>query len=445
MKFYIETLGCYKNRVDSEATVSILEKHHRFTNEPRDADIIIINTCAFIEKAKIESIETILRFTKLKGKKIIVIGCFGQRYAYEIMKEIPEVDAVIGTYSFNSIEKDIERVMKSEKVVDVKNPSHSYTVDYSKRAIFDPSHYAYIKISDGCNHKCSFCIIPELKGKLRSRPIESIIQEAKELVNKGVKEIILIAQDSTAYGMDIYGKRRLCDLLLMLCKIDGLNWLRLLYNYPGEVDNRLLDVIISEPKICNYLDIPIQHISDSILRRMKREISEKKVREMIVKIKEKYPDIFLRTTIIVGFPGETEEDFSKLCSFIRDVNFERLGVFTYSREYGTGSYSMKHQLPQKIKEEREKIVMEIQREISLKINKNLIRKTIPVMIDERIGGKYKFDGRTEFDAPEIDNGVLITRGNADTGKIVQVKIVEAKDYDLIGEIVSLSPRQKRNL
>ncbi len=434
MKFYIETHGCYKNRVDSEVIVSLLEKHHRITNNPKLADVIIINTCTFVEKATMESIETILRLAKLKGIKLIVIGCLGQRYANDIMKEIPEVDAVIGTYGFNKIEGVLERVMKSEKIIEVKKPALSYPIDYIQRRLFAPSHYAYIKISDGCNRRCSFCIIPELKGNLRSRGIESIIKEAETLVRKGVKEIILIAQDTTAYGLDIYGKKRLSNLLCCLSKIDGLKWLRLLYNYPGEVDDKLLELIASDPKICKYLDIPIQHISDSILRRMRREISGKKVRKTIMKIRKRYPEIFLRTTIIAGFPGEREEDFLELCQFIKDVRFERLGVFTYSREDGTESFNMKRQIPRKIKEEREEKIMEIQSKISLEINKDFIGKTVPVIIDERIGGKFQYDGRTEFDAPEIDNGVLITRGNFSLGDIVHVKIKDATEYDLIGGI-----------
>lgn len=434
MKFYIKTLGCYKNSVDSEVLVSILENHYRFTKDYRFADIIIINTCSFIEKAKQESIESILYFAKLKEKKIIVIGCLGQRYAEKIMKEIPEIAAVIGTYGFNRIEKVVEKVMKSEKVIEVKRNPLSYPVDYSERRHFEPSHYAYIKVSDGCYHRCSFCIIPELKGKLRSRPIESIIKEADALTRNGVKEIILIAQETTAYGLDIYGKKKLVNLLCRLANIDELKWLRLLYNYPGDIDDSLLDLIASEPKICKYLDIPIQHISDNILRRMKREITGKKVRKSILKIRENYPEIFLRTTLIVGFPGETEKDFSELYEYVKEVRFERLGVFTYSREYGTKSYYMKRQIPQKIKEEREEKIMEIQGEISLELNKEFIGKTVPVMLDEKIGERYKFDGRTEFDAPEIDNGVLITKGDALIGNIVPVKITDATEYDLIGEI-----------
>ena len=434
MKFYIETLGCYKNRVDSGLICKILEKKYNYTDNCRLADIVIVNTCTFIEKAKSESIEAILHFAKAKEKKLIVIGCLGQRYADNIMTEIPEVDAVIGTYGFNRIEKVIERVLNSEKVICVKKPSLSSRIDYSKRRLFNPLHYAYIKISDGCNRRCSFCIIPELKGNLRSRSLKSLIKEAEELVGKGVKEIILIAQDTTAYGLDIYGKKRLYDLLCGLTKIDELRWIRLLYAYPGDVDDRLLDLISSNPKICRYLDIPIQHISDRILRRMRREVSGKKIRNTIMRIRKKYPGIFLRTTIIVGFPDEREEDFLELCQFIKDVRFERLGVFTYSREYGTPSYTMHGQISQEKKEEREEKLMEIQAEISLKINKMFIGRTVPVIVDERIGEKYQFDGRTQFDAPEIDNGVLITKGVASIGDIIPVRITEATEYDLIGEI-----------
>jgi len=435
MKYYIETVGCYKNTVDSEVIISLLERNHNFTEEPLNADVIIINTCSFIEKAKKESIDTILKFAELKEKKLIVIGCLGQCYAEEIMKEIPEVDAVIGTYGFNMIEDVLNRVMRSEKVISVVKPPNAYSVDYSVRRVALPGHYAFIKISDGCNRKCSFCVIPELKGKLRSRTIESIVKEVGLFAEKGVKEIILIAQDTTAYGSDIYGKKELCKLLNRLSSVGGLRWIRLLYNYPGEIDDKLLDMIALDTKVCRYLDVPIQHISDRILQGMRREISGKKVRETIMKIRENYPEIFLRTSIIVGFPGESEEEFLELCKFIKEVKFERLGVFTYSREFGTRSYRMKRQISQGMKEKREGKIMEIQRKISLQTNRTFIGKTTPVIIDEKIGGKYRFDGRTEFDAPDIDNGVLITKGTASIGDIVPVRITEVTEYDLIGEVV----------
>ena len=434
MKYYLETLGCDKNTVDSEIIISRLKSKYSLTRSPQKANIIIINTCAFIDEAKQESIDTILHFVGMKGKKVIVVGCLGQRYGAEIIKEIPEVSAVVGVYSFRKIEKVIEKVLQSEKVVMLDNPVFPTDITYSGRELLSPSHYAYVKISDGCNRMCSFCIIPKLKGKLRSRAIDAIILETEELVKRGVKEIILVAQDITSYGIDNYGKRMLCQLIKKLIRIEGLKWLRLLYNYPDGITNKLLDLIANEPKVCRYLDVPIQHISDHILHRMKREINGRKIREMIMKIRENYPDIFLRTTVMVGFPGESEKDFVDLQSFVKEARFERLGVFTYSREYGTASYNFPGQIPERVKLKRKRQIMELQEGISLENNKQFIGKTISVIIDETMGGRYKYDGRTQYDTPEVDNGVLIKKGNASVGKIVPVKITDATCYDLIGEI-----------
>ena len=434
MKFYIETLGCFKNRVDSGLIASILDKNYVYSDNPVEADIILINTCTFIEKAKQESIETILHYCKMEEKKIIVVGCLGQRYGKELMKEIPEIDAVVGTYGFKSIEDVVKRVINAEKIIEVGKLPQSVSVEYSNRKLFKPLHYAFLKISDGCNHGCSFCIIPEVKGKLKSRRMESILKEARKIAKMGAKEIILISQDTTSYGLDIYGHKQLLKLLSNLLRINGLRWIRLLYNYPGELEEELLDMIVAEPKICRYLDIPVQHISDKILKAMRREVSGTEVRKRIMKIREKYPEFFLRTSVIVGFPGERDKDFTELYEFIKVARFERLGVFEYSREYGTTSYRMKNQIPKVVKEERKRLLMELQREISLENNKRFIGREIPVIIDEEVGGKYLFDGRTEFDAPEIDNGVLITKGDASVGEIVTVRITDVTDYDLFGEI-----------
>ncbi len=433
MKIFITTLGCFKNQVDSEVIASRLLSLYTLTDDPRSADVIIINTCAFIEEAKQESIDRILSYGYLKEKKIIVCGCLGQRYAAEILEEIPEVDAVVGTYASHRILDVIERVRKSERVINVCEPVAD-DLDYAERALAFSSHYAFVKIADGCNRQCSFCIIPSLKGPLRSRDMGSIEKEIRILMRKGVKELIIIAQDTTAYGLDRYGKKSIVDLLEKLVLIDGIQWIRMLYNFPGEIDERLIDLIVSENKLCNCLDIPIQHISDTILQRMKREVSGKHLRQIIARLRERYPQIFLRTTIMVGFPGETEQDFKELCDFIEEIKFERLGVFLYSREYGTESYSMEGHIAQEVKEERASMLMEIQRIISLEKNKEFLGRTIPVIIDEKIGEMYTFDGRTEYDAPEIDNGVLITKGEASTGDIVPVRITEVTEYDLIGTI-----------
>jgi len=412
----------------------LLSKNHRLSKCPENADIILINTCTFVEDARKESIGEILRLCKLEDKKVIVFGCLGQRYGKEIMEEIEEVDAVLGTYAFGDIEDAIRRVVKSERVSLVMKPPRWATVDYSKRLLSGPSHYAFVKISDGCNRKCSFCIIPEVKGLLRSRQIDSIVKEVETLVGKGVKEIILISQDTTDYGIDIYAKKRLTELLKRLIKIKNLTWLRLLYNYPGGLNKRILEMVAEEPKICRYIDIPIQHISNNILKAMRREVSGSRIRRRIMNIREMYSEIFLRTTVIVGFPGETEKQFAELCKFIQEVKFERLGVFSYSRETGTYASKMKDQIPQTVKEERKKVIMEMQSKVSLENNRKFIGKTMPVMIDEKVGGKYLFDGRTEFDAPEIDNGVLVTKGTVSVGDIVPVKISDVSEYDLIGEI-----------
>jgi ribosomal protein S12 methylthiotransferase len=441
-KYYIESFGCYKNKVDSQVLRSLISEKYLYVDSPEAADIIVINTCTFIEKATSESIESILSYIEYKNKKVIVVGCLGQRYGEELMEQIPELDAVMGTYPFESINHIIDRVINDEKIVSIREPPGFEYDIYSRRIISPPVHYSYLKISDGCNRKCSFCIIPKLKGKLRSRRFESIIDEAECLVKQGVKEVILISQDSTAYGTDLYGENKLGYLLERLSKIKRLKWLRLLYNYPGDVDNKLLDLIITNKKLCNYLDIPIQHISGDILRRMKRDRAGDKLRERLLEIREYYPQICLRTTVMVGFPGETRRNFQELCNFVEEIKFERLGVFSYSREEGTDSFDMEGQIPRRVKEERRRRIMEIQADISLKKNRALIGKILPVIIDEKMEGKYIFDGRTVWDAPEIDNGVLITEGEAIVGDIVNVKVLDATEYDLIGEIVNKRERGK---
>jgi ribosomal protein S12 methylthiotransferase len=432
MTFLVITLGCFKNRVDSELLIQQMEKNYSYVADD-DADIIIINTCSFIEEAKQESINTILSYAE-RDAMLIVAGCLGQQYGGEIIDEIPGVDAVVGVYAYKDIRSIIEALKRGERVVRVRKEPDPGSVPPLVRQLLSPSHSAFIKLSDGCNRQCSFCIIPSLKGVLRSRSMDSIVTEAKGLARNGVKEINLISQETTSYGIDRYGKRMLVGLLQEILKIPELRWIRLLYNFPGEIDDALLSCIAENEKVCNYLDVPIQHISERMLRAMKREASGKHIRRSLSRIRERYPDVRLRTTLLVGFPGETEEEFKELCAFVHEMEFDRLGVFTYSREKGTSSYRMKGQVPEEEKRERARAIMEMQASISLRKNRTYIGKTVPVLVDGPIQ-RSLWDGRTEYDAPEIDNGVLVEGEGKFTGEIIRVKITNATEYDLHGHFV----------
>ncbi|CAN5716234.1 30S ribosomal protein S12 methylthiotransferase RimO [soil metagenome] len=426
-KVNIITLGCSKNLVDSEVLsgqllANDIDVIHE--NKKRDHNIVIVNTCGFIDKAKEESINTILDQVELKrrGKldKVFVTGCLSERYKQNLETEIPEVDAYFGTMELPLILKRFEADYKAELV--------------GERLLSTPQHYAYLKISEGCNRTCSFCAIPLMRGQHVSRTIESLVAEAKNLVKRGVKEIMLIAQELTYYGLDIYKKRELPRLLNELADIEGLEWIRLHYAYPSKFPMDIIDAINERENICNYLDMPLQHASNNMLKAMRRNITREEMEELISAIREKNPNICLRTTLIAGFPGETREDVEELKAFLLKMRFDRVGIFSYSHEEGTSAYGLIDDIPQEEKEARAQEIMELQQEISYEKNQEKIGKTFKVLIDKRESGRYL--GRTEFDSVEVDNEVVInSKGRLTIGEFVNVKITKAYDYDLEGEVV----------
>jgi ribosomal protein S12 methylthiotransferase len=428
-KVNIITLGCSKNIVDSEVLYSQL-KANDFNVEHEsakdDANVIIINTCGFIDNAKQESIDTILRFAEAKqeGKidKLYVTGCLSQRYKPDLEKEIPDVDEYFGTLHLPQLLKTLGADYKHELV--------------GERLVTTPSHYAYLKISEGCDRPCSFCAIPIMRGKHVSKSFEQIEQEVKGLVKRGTKEILLIAQDSTYYGIDLYGERKLADLLRRISDIEGADWIRLHYAYPSQFPMEALDVIRERDNICKYIDIPLQHASDNMLKIMRRGITAKRTQEVVDSIREKVPGIAIRTTLIAGHPGETEQDFEDMLKFVERNKFDRLGIFTYSHEEGTHAGTLADSIPQEVKEERAAMVMDLQQGVSNQINKSKVGKTFKVLFDRTENGF--FVGRTEFDSPEVDNEVLVSAKDnyARIGDFAQVKITEAEDFDLYGEVVS---------
>lgn len=441
IKIAFISLGCDKNLVDSEIMIGLLTKAgYTIISDYSKADVIVVNTCCFIEDATQESIDNILELSqyKLEGKckALIVTGCMAQRYKEEIFKEIPEVDAIIGTTSYEQIVNIIDEVLKGHKI-ELFNPidnkiNESIT---NNRIISTAGYYAYLKIAEGCNNHCTYCIIPKIRGKYRSRSIESLINETKILVNQGVKELIIVAQDITNYGLDLYGENKLCELLKKLVQIDNLEWIRLLYAYPEQITDELIDTIASESKICNYLDMPIQHSSDRILKKMARKTNQAQIKQTIFKLRNKIPDISLRTTLITGFPDETEEDFNNMVEFVKNIEFDRLGVFTYSRQEDTPAYNYPNQIDENTKLERKNIIMNIQKDISAKKCNEDIGKTFKVLIDGKLADENVYCGRTYKDAPDVD-GLVFVDTNKDfmSGDFVSVCIKEASDYDLIGVI-----------
>ena len=425
-KVNIITLGCSKNMVDSEVLSGQLQANGievQHESEKPDYNISIINTCGFIDKAKEESIQTILEHVALKEEgvleKVYVTGCLSERYRGDLESEIPGVDAWFGTMELPNILKAFEADYKAELV--------------GERLLSTPSHYAYLKISEGCNRTCSFCAIPLMRGKHVSKPEEQILEEARSLVKKGVKEIMLIAQELTYYGLDLYKERTLPSLLEKLAAIEGLEWIRLHYAYPHKFPLEIIEVMKREPKICNYLDMPLQHVSDHMLKAMKRQITRKEMMDLIRDIRLILPEICLRTTLIVGFPGETREDIEDLKAFLDEVRFDRVGVFTYSHEEGTSAYVLEDDLSQEEKEERAQEIMEFQQDISFEKNQEKVGKVLRVLIDRREAGRYI--GRTEWDSVEVDNEVIVnTKKKLQPGDFVQVKITKAYDYDLEGEL-----------
>lgn len=433
------SLGCSKNLVDSEIMMGLLDKEgFKLTNDLEKANIIIINTCGFIDSAKEEAIDTILEMSEYKKygncNMIIVAGCLSERYREELLKEMPEIDAVIGTGNIQEIAKIIKNY-NNDKVIKVGEIDNNYFED-SNRIPIEPGVTSYIKISEGCNNHCTYCIIPKLRGKYRSRNMESIINEARELVKKGTKELILIAQDTTKYGIDIYGDFKLPELLNELNKIEDLEWIRILYMYPETFSEGLIKAIKDNDKVVKYVDIPIQHINNDVLKRMNRKTNKSTIKNLITNLRDEIPNIIIRTTLIVGFPGESEKEFNELYSFVKDIKFDRLGVFTYSKEEGTAAAKMKNQINENTKKYRQSQIMELQMEISDDLNNKRIGNIYDVVIEEKIDGENLYLGRTYMDSPEIDGCVYIESSHdIDIGKFKKVKIIESYEYDLKGVII----------
>lgn len=441
MKLALISLGCSKNLVDSEHYLGILSKRKgmELTSELSEADIVIVNTCGFIGDAKEESIETILGVSEFKEtgnlKKLIVAGCLAQKYSEEILKELPEVDAVIGTGDIDKIEKVVDEILENKKVVETKNMTFLANAN-TERVLTTASHTAYLKISEGCNRACTYCIIPQMRGRLRSRSIEDIVEEAKRLVASGVREINLLAQETTEYGIDLYGDKKLAALMKELCKIEGLKWLRTYYMHPEYVTDELIEVMKSEEKICKYFDVPIQHVSDNILRNMARAKGGEQVKDVLNRIRKAIPEATIRTTLIVGFPGETEKNFQELMDYVREFEFDYAGVFKYSREEDTVAYNLPNQVPEEIKEKRYAELVNLQSEIAERKNRRLLGEEIEVMIDGVSSeSEYLLEGRTRGQALEIDGKVLTTDGTAKSGEIVKVKFEQNFEYDFVGPIV----------
>ena len=427
------SLGCPKNLTDTETMIALAEKKCTLVTNPAEADIIVVNTCGFIESAKQESIDTIIEMGQYKNggklKKLIVTGCLAQRYTDEILKDLPEVDAVVGTGSFYEINSVIDELENGSKVVR-KDDINKDMPTGLPRVLATPKSTAYLKIADGCNNNCTYCIIPKLRGKYRSVPEKAVLEEAESLAEKGVTELILVAQDTTMYGIDLYKELRLPKLLEKLCKIGGIRWIRLQYCYPESVTDELIDVIAKEEKICKYIDIPFQHASTAVLKNMKRRSTLGKNREIIKKLREKIPGIVIRSTFITGFPGETAEDFNTLKEFVCESEFERLGVFAYSPEEGTKAAEMENQIDEETKNARKDEIMELQSRISLEKNKEKIGREITVLCEEKLGENL-FCGRSEADSPDVD-GRVVFKGNAEEGQFVQVTVTAAEEYDLEG-------------
>lgn len=429
----IVTLGCSKNRVDSERLAASLSHHYDIVHESeKKSDIVIINTCGFIGDAKEESIDTILEYAELrrakKIKKLYVIGCLSQRYRKDLQEEIHEVDGFFGVESVQLIAKDI----LSEEL-GVRSEELGYN---HERVLSTPSHYAYLKISEGCNRRCAFCAIPLIRGEHVSVPMEDLLKEANLLAQKGVKELILIAQDLTYYGRDIDGQYHIVDLVKKLLEIKEFEWIRLHYGYPQGFPDELLDLMNNEPRICNYIDLPLQHISTPILKNMRRGVDKEQTINFVTNARNRVPGIAFRTTFIVGFPGETEEQFKELCDFVREMKFERAGVFAYSPEEGTPAYEMEDDVPEEVKQERVDTIMAIQQNISLETNEKRVGTVEKVLID-RIEGDY-YIGRTQYDSPEVDDEILISVDEAELniGDFVNVKLVKADYFDLYGNVIS---------
>ncbi len=435
MKIFINTLGCSKNTVDSENAAAVLEKNgHTITQFPEEADAIMVNTCGFINDAKTESIDAILEMAEYKENGVILIasGCLTQRYAEELFQEIPEIDILLGVNEYERLPEILAEYEAGQRIAKADREQKNYC-EIPMRKPEPGAYYSYIKISEGCDKVCSYCIIPSIRGHYRSRKIEDIVSEAEFLALSGCTELILIAQDVTAYGIDLYGDYALPQLLRKLCEVEGVRWIRLLYCYEDEISDELIETIRSEKKICNYLDIPLQHVNDKVLSDMNRHSTSASIHETIARLRKEIPDIHIRTTFIAGFPGESEDAFDELAAFIEETRFDRLGVFAYSQEENTLAAEMGGQIEEEIRENRRDTLMEIQRSISLENNLAKVGRVFEVIVEEKEEGNT-YLGRTRFDAPEIDNGVIFTsERELISGDYVFVEITDAFDYDLVGK------------
>ena len=440
MNILFISLGCDKNLVDSEGMLGLLDKKgYQIVDSEEDADIIVVNTCCFIHDAKEESIQTILEMAEYKKegklKALIVTGCLAQRYQQEIIDEIPEVDAVLGTTSYDHIVEAVEEALAGNGHVVLEDVDALPDVK-EKRLVTTGGHYAYMKIAEGCDKHCTYCIIPKLRGNYRSVPMEKLLAEAKDLADQGVKELILVAQETTVYGKDLYGEKSLHKLLRELCKISGIQWIRILYCYPEEIYDELIQTIKEENKVCHYLDLPIQHASDAVLKRMGRRTSKAQLVEIIEKLRKEIPDISLRTTLITGFPGETQEQHEELKDFVDEMEFDRLGVFTYSPEEDTPAATMTEQIPEEVKEERQAELMELQQEIAFDLAEDMVGREVLVMIEGKVADENAYVGRTYKDAPNVDGLIFInTDEELMSGDFARVRVTGALEYDLIGELI----------
>ncbi len=440
MKVLFVSLGCDKNLVDSEVMLGLLrDKGHEITNDEAQAEVIVVNTCSFIHDAREESIQTILEMAELKKngvcRLLIVSGCLAEKYRDEVLEELPEVDAVVGTTAYDTICGVIDKSLAGERVRSFESTDRLPLVE-TRRVLTTGGYSSYLKIGEGCDKHCTYCIIPMLRGNYRSVPMDYVLEDARKLAAAGVKELNIVAQETTTWGKDIYGEKRLHELLRELCKVEGIRWIRLLYCYPEEITDELIDVIRTEPKICHYLDMPIQHSSDAILRRMGRRTSRSELETVIGKLRKAIPDITLRTTLITGFPGETEENHEDLKSFVRKMEFDRLGVFTYSPEEGTPAEKMAGQVPEELKESRRDELMLLQQQVSAKKTAAMIGKTVEVLVEGRIPEEGVYVGRTYRDAPEVDGYIFLNaQEEIISGDFVTAEVTGADEYDLTGDVI----------
>ena len=440
MKILFISLGCDKNLVDTEVMLGMLaSRGYEMTNDEQEADIIVINTCCFIHDAKEESIQNILEMAEYKkngsAKALIVTGCMAERYRQEILDEIPEVDEVLGTTAYDRILDAVDAALAGQHEV-MTADLDALPLPETKRLVTTGGHFAYLKIAEGCDKHCTYCIIPKIRGNFRSVPMERLLKEAQDLAEQGVKELILVAQETTLYGKDLYGEKSLPKLLRELCKISGIRWIRILYCYPEEITDELIQVMKEEPKICHYLDLPIQHANDTILKRMGRRTSKQELIDIVQKLRKEIPDICLRTTLITGFPGETQEQHEEVMEYIDTLEFDRLGAFTYSPEEDTPAATFEDQIDEEVKEDRQADIMELQQEIAFDKAEDMIGREVLVMIEGKVADENAYVGRTYRDAPNVDGLIFInTDVELISGDFAKVKVTGALDYDLIGELM----------